>query len=161
MNGQARYEILTGGLHCEWDMTGLNKSLRTWLPRQLNFISVHTHTSSKCQLHVRFTGHSRTVSPQHAPYLTSCCPSGTLSFLLWQTWWIPIQKKVIDKLMEQSPWEVNSSSSNQEIPCILWNPKVHCHVHKGHCSLSSVRSSLHAPSKTHFHIILPSVLRYF
>jgi len=39
MDGQARHGILTDGLHCEWDMAGMNKSLRTWLHRQLNFVS--------------------------------------------------------------------------------------------------------------------------
>jgi hypothetical protein len=40
MDGQARRGIFTGGLHCKWDMqAGMNKSLRTWLPRQLNFLS--------------------------------------------------------------------------------------------------------------------------
>jgi len=30
--------------------------------------------------------------------------------------------------MEQSSWEANSPAANQEIHCILWNPKVHYRV---------------------------------
>jgi len=33
--------------------------------------------------------------------------------------------------MEQSPsWEANWSAASQEIPHILWNPKVHYSIHK-------------------------------
>jgi len=65
--------------------------------------------------------------------------------------------------MEQSPsWEPNQFAASQEIPSILWNPKVHYHIHK--ClptvSMLSQLDSVHTPTshflKIHLDIILPS-----
>ena len=65
--------------------------------------------------------------------------------------------------MEQSPsWEANWFSASQETPCILWNPKVHYHIHK--CPLPAPVLSqidpVHAPPshflKIYLNIILPS-----
>jgi hypothetical protein len=32
--------------------------------------------------------------------------------------------------MQESPWEANGLSANQEIPCLLQNPRVHYLLHK-------------------------------
>ena len=64
-------------------------------------------------------------------------------------------------LMEQSPsWETNWFSASQEIPRILWNPKVHYYIHK--CPpLTPILSQLdpvHTPTsrfrQIHLNIIL-------
>ena len=68
--------------------------------------------------------------------------------------------------MEQSPsWEANRFSPNQQIPRILFNPKVHYHIHKSlfpFLILSQI-NPVHAPSShvltIHLNIILPSMPR--
>jgi len=55
-------------------------------------------------------------------------------------------------------WEANSHSASQEIPCLLWNPKIHCHVHR---STSLVRISQMNPVRAfppHFPKILSNII---
>jgi hypothetical protein len=65
-------------------------------------------------------------------------------YIPFQTW--KIFAYLFTHSMEQSSsWEANRFSANQEIPCILWNPKVYYRVNK--CLTPVPVLSQHDPSK--------------
>ena len=61
--------------------------------------------------------------------------------------------------MKQSPsLEANRFSASQEIPFLLWNPKVHCRIHKSppRVPILSQLHPVHTPTSHFLNIILPS-----
>ena len=83
-------------------------------------------------------------------------------------WTVDVRKSrdityLLTHSMKQGPsWKANRFSASHEIPCILWNPKVHYHIHK--CPppvpIPSKLDPVHIRTsyflKIHLNIILPS-----
>jgi hypothetical protein len=74
---------------------------------------------------------------------------------------------VLTYSMEHSPLEANRFSASQEIPRILWNPKIHYHIYKSlpPVHILSQMDPIHGPPshllKNHFNIIRPSSAHNF
>jgi hypothetical protein len=60
-------------------------------------------------------------------------------------YWDPNTWDYLPGVMANSPWESDSHSVGQEIPPSLWNPMVHCSVHKSlqPCPVLSQLSTVH------------------
>jgi len=71
------------------------------------------------------------------------------------------EERRITNSMQHSPlWDANRSSASQEIPHIVWNPKVHYRIHKcpvlSHISPAPALPPLSHFLKIHFNIIFSS-----
>jgi hypothetical protein len=93
-----------------------------------------------------------------------CCRYNKSRSFIGLTSWPEEEEET--NFMEQSPsWEANSCTASQDIPCLLWKPKVHYRVENSQ-PLAPILSQMHAVHtfppyfpKIHSNIVLHFMLR--
>ena len=92
----------------------------------------------------------------------SCITCSLNVRIICSIWFFPFRYLLTYAMVQSPSWQANQFTASPEIPCILWNPKVHWSIHK--CSppvpILSQLDPVHTPTshflKIHLSIILPS-----
>jgi hypothetical protein len=128
-----------------------------------NFKSHDFHVSViNVQLPTKRTSLVVTILVWHINLILSSATSLLTLFTSYRTRLIFVN---LTNFMRLSPtWEAASYAATQELPSILWNPQVHCRVHKSPPlvpnlnQINAIHTILSYLSKFHFNIRLPSSL---
>ena len=94
-----------------------------------------------------------------------CCCIGRCLKKEWDNLYVTLTYLLIYFMMQSPSWEANWFAASQEIPRILWNPKVHYRTHKRPppVSILGQPNPVHIPTshllEIHLNIIHPSTPR--